>query len=57
MAVGDIKYLNGKPVRVLSTGTTPTVYWKDGKPVIVHEYSAEGGTVFVPYYYMMNGGL
>jgi hypothetical protein len=43
MAIGDIKYLNGKPVRILSSGETPTVYWKDGRPVIVHEYIEESG--------------
>ena len=38
MAIGDIKFLKGKPRRFLSSGTTTTVYWEKGRPVVIHEY-------------------
>jgi hypothetical protein len=58
MAVGDIQYSFGKPVRVLSSGTAPTIYFYFGKPIILHEYIGSGGATIVPiidHHYQLMG--
>jgi hypothetical protein len=48
MAVGSIIWLDGVAQAILSSGTTPTVSWVDGLPVVVHEYVASGDGSVVP---------
>lgn len=50
MAIGDITYVNGLPVRILSSGETPTTNYINGLIVVIHEYIESGGATAVPVF-------
>jgi len=59
MAVKDIKWINGAPVLISSSGAVVTPVWEDGSIYVVHEQtiSAPTGIIFGSLYGPLRGPI